>query len=127
LVLAVEALLELQDRETSAKKVVDYLIEYTKDSQLDKQDKDSIMGSLRWLYKESISKSLREIAQNYLGDRKYNNMCAKKFINQCYDIRSKLMHTGKVDIKVINLGKLAAQLNVFVSDLLVEMTGISNI
>jgi hypothetical protein len=127
LVLAAEVLLEPRERENSTKEIVRGLIEYTKGSQLGKEEKDSIIGSLRWLYKESISKSLRDMIERHLGAREYGNMIAKKFIDHCYAIRSKLVHTGKVNTEVIHLGKLASQLKRLLSDLLVEMTGIQSI
>jgi hypothetical protein len=127
LVLAVEALLEPKEREKSAKEVVDELIEYVKKSKLNKPGKDSIIGGLNKFYKESISYSLQEIAENYLSDREYSNMSSRKFIKHCYEIRNKLMHTGKVNVKVINIGVLASQLNLFISDLLLEMTEIRTV
>lgn len=127
LVLAIEALLEPKKRKNSAKEVVDGLIKYAKDSQLDDQVKNSFIGSLKWLYKESISYSLQEMAENYLIDRKYGDKSAKNFIKHCYDVRSKLVHNGRVDVEEANIGTLAAQLNLFLSDLLIEMTGIRSI
>jgi hypothetical protein len=111
LVLAIEVLLEPKERESPAKEVIDELIRYTKKSQLDNKVKNSIVGSLGWLYKQSISQSLREMAERYLGDREYSNMSAKKFITHCYDIRSRLVHKGNINNKEINLSSLASQLD----------------
>jgi hypothetical protein len=124
LVMSIEALLEQKERGSPGKEVVDELIRYTKSSRLNNEEKYSIIGSLRWLYKQSISQSLKEMAERHLGDREYGNMSAKKFITHCYDIRSNLLHDGSVNNKEVQLSSLVAQLDRFMSDLLAEMMGI---
>lgn len=124
LVLAAEALLEPQERELCSRAFVEKLIRSTKDSSLAVPEKDSLLGSLRWLRKESISRSLSRLAQRYVPEKSYNSMPAIKFALECYRVRSGLVHTGRYDASGVSLGVLAAQLNLFLSDVLVaKVTG----
>lgn len=43
---------------------------------------------------------------------------AVNFISNCYDARSKLVHSGKVDETQYNIDKLAANLEVYLKDML---------
>lgn len=124
LVLATEALLTLEDRDDSVKQLVDKFIDLATNSGLPKKEVDSIKGSLMWLYKQSISQGLKELAQKYLGHNEYEGMSAVKFISYCYDVRSKLVHTGGVNESVIHLDSVAAQMQVFVADLLLGVTDV---
>jgi len=117
-VLAAEALLEPKERGRKAKEVVDSLIELTNKSELTDQEKESIKGTLTWLYRESISRSLKEMASAFLGDKEYGGLTASRFILHCYDTRSKLVHAGQINEEKVNLGTLAAQLDGFLADLL---------
>ena len=123
LVLAIEALLVPAERHERVRELVDSFLEQTKRSDLDSNEKSSITGSLRWLYTDSISNSLRELARKHLGEKEYNGVPAPKFISQCYDARSKLVHNGEVNEEKFKLGALAAQLNVFIADLLRSKVG----
>lgn len=69
LLVAVEALLEPCDRSPGAQELVRSLIEQTAGSNLPNAEKDSIVGSLNWLFKESIRKSGGRLAQRF-SDRR---------------------------------------------------------
>jgi hypothetical protein len=118
LVLGVEALLEPDDRSDEEVELVDTLIKSVKDSELGGKEKQSIHGSLRCLYKDSISQTLRKMAEHYLNGNLYEEHSPSKFITKCYGARSKLVHTGTVGECNVNIGGLAANLNVFLSDLI---------
>ena len=117
-VLGVEALLAASPRSKEAQAMVSTFIDSVNDSQLIDKEKQSLIGSLNWLYNKSISHSLRELSSNHLANKTYNNVSAEKFITNCYSARSKLVHTGSVNHAKFNIGTLAAQLDVFFSDLL---------
>ena len=119
LVLAAEALLEPKRRESFSGAFVEGLIRSTENSELGRPEKESLLGSLRWLRKESISRSLKRLAQKYVPEKSYESMPAVTFISKCYQVRSTLVHTGNYDASGIGLGVLAAQMNVFLSDVLV--------
>ncbi len=118
LILAAEAILTPDECSEKVKLIVAELITHTKHSDLGDKEKCSILGSLNWLYKDSISLSLRKMASSYLPDKKYGGLPSDKFIKKCYEARSKLVHTGRVDDSKYEIGGLAANLEVYMTELL---------
>ena len=119
LVMAVEVLLEFKPRPENVRQHVENLLKITNDNKsIDKAQKDSLLGSLKWLLDESISQAGRRLATERLNGRLYNNMVASKFFTHCYDLRCKLVH-GSVPVPNPNeVGTAISQLEFFVSDLL---------
>lgn len=124
LVLAVEALLQPEERPKNVQLLVDSLKEQTNSSNISDADRKSIVGSLNWLYKDSISKSLKKMADKHLSGSEYGGMPARKFISKCYDARSQLVHTGAVTDQKISIGFLAANLELYVTHMLTKLAGI---
>jgi hypothetical protein len=118
LILAAESILTPCYRDVEVQALVDQLIKQTKASAINESDMNSILGSLNWLYKDSISTSLRKMATRYLSGKSYDGMPSELFIKRCYDARSKLVHSGKVDESTYNIGTLAANLEVYMKDML---------
>ena len=118
LMMAVETLLKPSSRSKGARQHIDELIRLTNDSSiLTDKDKQSLTGSLKWLYDESISQAGRKLA-NRLAGHSYMDLDAKKFFTYCYDLRSKLVH-GNIPRPTRNEVDLAAaHLESFVGDLL---------
>lgn len=116
LILGTETLLNPEDKSNKAKEVVDHFFTYLTESDLNESEKNSIHGSLHWLYKDSITQSLRKMAQGYLADKIYNGLTSAEFIKKCYKVRGTLVHTGESDKE--NIGVLAANLDVYLSDLI---------
>jgi hypothetical protein len=75
--------------------LVGSFLELTNESSLLSQEKASIKGSLQWLYINSISQSLKELALNYLPNKEYNGLPSQKFISKCYDIRASCKMTSE--------------------------------
>jgi len=96
----------------------------TKTSDLEKHEKKSILGTLKYLKKESLTQSLRKMASVYLPDKEYGGLSSEKFIKKCYDARSKLVHEGKVDESKHNIGLLAARLELYMRNRLVSISQI---
>lgn len=118
LVMAVEALIELAPRSADALTHVGSLIDQTKSSTLSADEKNSILGALCGLRKESISQAGRRLATERLGDRAYGGRPSADFFNYCYRLRSNLVH-GNLPTPIFEeVGNAAAPLEVFVSDLL---------
>jgi hypothetical protein len=124
LILAAEALLELDDRSDNVKLLIDELRNHAKSSDITDTEKSSILGSLNWLYKDSISQALRKMADCYLPERIYGEMSSRDFIKKCYEARSKLVHTGDVDESKYSIGGLTASLEVYLTDMLTTIVGI---
>lgn len=74
-------------------------------------------GSLGWLKDESIGQAGRRIVKERLGNRMYAGMIAENYFKECYNIRSKLVHSGKFDDRE-QFDKICCQLISFVSDLI---------
>lgn len=119
LVLGAESLSNPQNRSEKGEKLVCLLVETTSNSEIDPEEKKSILGSLSWLYKQSVSQSLRNHAREYLVGKTYNGMHPWKFIAECYDARSTLVHSGSVDPNKVNIGSLAASLETYLADLII--------
>jgi hypothetical protein len=117
LMMAVETLLEPQDRSEAVAAHVDGLISATRSSTLPQQEIDSIVGSLNLLYSESIGRAGRRLAQS-LGDRRYDEEPPAEFFRRCYDIRSQLVHGHHPRPPQSEVNRRAANLEVFVSHLL---------
>jgi|WetSurMetagenome_2_1015567.scaffolds.fasta_scaffold36885_5 hypothetical protein len=121
LILCAEALLEPSARSDKERELIDSLVNFIKDADIGNEERQSILGSLMWLYKQSISQSLRKMAEEHLGGKTYDKLPAAKFITVCYEARSTLVHTGGVNESQVNIGVLAAQLNIYLSDLLLSL------
>jgi hypothetical protein len=121
LILAAEALLEPEDRHEKIKSLVDELKKITRASDLSTEEISSIVGTINWLYKDSISKSLKKMAKVHLDGKQYDNLVASKFISKCYEARSKLVHTGSVEESRYSIGSLAASLEVYLMDMLTKI------
>ena len=119
LVMAIEAMLDLKPRSEAAISFVDSLITSTMtESRISKSDRDSMVGTLRWLKKESISGAGRRLSHERLGGRKYMDMSASTFFSHCYGLRSRLVHGNEKMPNQVEVGSVAAQLEVFVSDMI---------
>lgn len=127
LLVAVEALLEPCDRSPGAQELVRSLIEQTAGSNLPNAEKDSIVGSLNWLFKESIRKSGGRLAQEVLGQTQYGGTSASDFFTYCYDLRSQLVHEGRFDDPDTDLLGLCNELERFVVALLGSITGFGDV
>lgn len=118
LIMAIEALIEPILRSSHVQTHVESLIQQTKASSLQVEEKNSILGSLNWLYKESINQAGKRLAVERLGNRVYGDKTAKEFFSHCYQLRSNLVH-GNLPVPTIEeIGTAAAPLEVFVSELL---------
>jgi len=117
LMMALETLTEPQERSPEVVTHVDALIACTRKSGLPDKEIESIVGSLGYMHKESISQAGRRLART-LGERRYMDETATKFFTECYALRSRLVHghyprptRSEVDLR-------AAHLETFVSHLL---------
>ncbi|MFF3641947.1 hypothetical protein [Streptomyces sp. NPDC002564] len=118
LTMAIETLLDLQPRSDAAHVHVAAMIEATEANvSLAQAERDSIRGTLNWLYKESIGQAGRALART-LEPRTYDSRKPAAFFTRCYDVRSALTHghVPRPDYREVN--SLAGSLELFVGDLL---------
>jgi hypothetical protein len=119
LVMAIEALLEQSPRSPEATRHVESMIAATKDSEsLKPEEKESLIGGMRWLRYESINRAGRRLAKENLGERTYMDKSAPSFFSYCYTLRSRLVHGEHPLPSQQDIASVVAQLEVFVSDLL---------
>ncbi len=118
LVMSIEALLIPATRQPAALAHVDELIEATRASNsLAEPEKQSLLGSLKWLRVESISKTGRRLAAERLAPRTYGGMTPSNFFAHCYDLRSRLVHGGLPSVAHHGISAVFPELQKFVSDL----------
>jgi hypothetical protein len=119
LVMAVEALLDLQPRQPEAIALVDSFCAAVHTSQLPAVNKQSLVSAASWLRRESISAAGRRLARERLGTKEYGHLVAEKFFARCYDVRSRLVHGSDSRVAMKDASDIVADLEVFASDLLV--------
>lgn len=118
LVMAIEALIKPERRSDKSLTHVDSLIQQTMNSDLPAQEKNSMLGTLRWLRFESINQAGRRIVTERVGNRRYIEKTAADFFTHCYQIRSNVVHCNLPIPTLTEIGEVAATLEVFVSELL---------
>lgn len=118
LVMSIEALIELSQRSVEAQNHVNSLIAATKGASIPREERESMLGSIRWLAKESINQGGRRVVTSRLGNREYEGRLAADFFTHVYHMRSNLVH-GNLPYPTFEMvGAIAAPLEVFVSELL---------
>jgi hypothetical protein len=117
LMMAAETLIEPQPRSEAVAAHVCELISATETSPLRREEIESIVGSLKWLYSESISQAGRRLAQSF-GERRYADEEPRRFFTRCYELRSKLVHGQHPRPERGEVDQRAAALEVFVGDVL---------
>lgn len=118
LTMAVETLLDLQPRSDAVRTHVTAMIEATAaNTDLTQSERDSLRGSLRWLQDESIGQAGRRLART-LKPRTHGNQGPAAFFTRCYQMRSALTHGHVPRPDRASVDVLAANLEIFVGDLL---------
>lgn len=118
LTMAVETLLDLQPRSDAARAHIAAMIEATEaNAGLTKSERDSLRGSLVWLRDESIGQAARRLAET-LEPRTYADSAPAAFFTRCYEMRSALAHGRLPRPDRDEVDTLAANLEIFVGDLL---------
>ncbi|MDX6704214.1 MAG: hypothetical protein QOI48_60 [Solirubrobacteraceae bacterium] len=117
LMMAVETLLKLLPRADAVRAHVEDLISLTESTDIPQGERASIVGTLRWLFNESISQGGRRLAST-LEERTYSGETPGKFFTGCYDLRSKLVHGSYPRPTFEEVNVKAGALECFVRDLL---------
>lgn len=115
---AIETLLETGPRPKPVVDHIDRLIALTSNTDLDKTEKDSLLGSLKWLRSHSIRSSGRRFVRERLDGRRYQDRSAEEFFLTCYDLRNRLLHGGQPFPTQEEVSGLVGALDQMVSHLL---------
>ena len=119
LMMAIETLIDQEQRSEEARDHIRGLIERTRDSALPAAEVQSLTSSLEWLFLESIGQAGRGLVQS-LTSKKYKGIPAVRFFTDCYEIRSALVH-GKTPRPLReDVDSMAASLEILVGDLIVS-------
>lgn len=114
LMMSLETLIEQKEKNEEERILIDQLIAKISASGI--KNKDSIISGLTNLKKESIGAAGRRMAEKL--SENYMDMSPSKFFNHCYELRSKLVHGHIPRPSFEEVGKVSAQLEVFVSNLI---------
>jgi hypothetical protein len=121
-IIALESLVEQKERREEATSHVDQLIQLTENnSNLNSDEKNSMISTLKHLRNESISASVKNFIGNILEGKRYGNKSVRKFFTDCYEIRSEFVHDGKWDDEK---ERLVYELERMVVDLLLTLVEI---
>jgi hypothetical protein len=123
--LCLEALVEDRARDEKTVQFVDNLVEDTSEAAILDSDKQSIMSSLNRLKYRSIRQGLQEFVASGLPDFRIHEMPAGRFVLKCYDIRSRLVHTGRTDLSCEEFSNLCEGFQHFLLSLLRRHLGIA--
>jgi len=118
LVMAIEALIDPKPKTAEAIESVNAFIGQINSSALPLEEKNSLVGSLRWLRDESISHAGKRLATERLGDKTYDGKTASKFFSHIYSLRSSLVHGNMPYPTFDEICNVVATAETFVSDLL---------
>jgi hypothetical protein len=117
LMMAIETLTQPAPRSHAARDHVERLIDLTNEADLPEGERDSLIGNLRWLLDESISRAGRRLAGRLVG-RTYDDQTPENFFARSYDLRSRLVHGHHPRPDFGEVNARCAPLEMFVSDLL---------
>jgi hypothetical protein len=115
--MAVETLLDPAPRPAPVLEHVNDLIAQTQKADLPDDEVPSLVGSLKWLREESISRAGQNLAGS-LQHQQYMSEPPIKFFRECYDVRSRLVHGAVPRPSRSDVATRAEALRVFVGDLL---------
>jgi len=121
-VVAVESLSSREDRSKEAREYIERCLKLVNNSSLPNDAKQSLAASLGNLKKDSIGITCRKLVSKHLGTKNYQGKTAKDFFQECYNMRSDLVHEGKLKTKSLLFDSFIINLDRMVSDLLVAVT-----
>lgn len=116
LFMALEVLLERENRSNATNSLIYQFVDSAKKSALPDNEKNSLIRGLELLKEESIGQAARKNAGNLLGENRYLSLKPKQFFNKAYELRNELIHTGKIDDN--KLREIISEFEKFVGDLL---------
>ncbi len=118
LVTAVEALLKRQERSDEAQDLVKEFKAKTQQSMVCARTKEAMISSLDGLRYESIRQAGSALARNMIPDKSFNGQLSGDFFKSCYNLRSQILHCGKVTDEKVDIRHLVKDMEMFVALLL---------
>lgn len=121
LVTVVEALINPSKHKDNIQLLIDKWLEMLKqevEDPKDRDDKDSLMGSLYRLKYQSINQAGQKLANDLLPKELFDGMPSGKFFKYCYDLRCQIVHNGHLENNSIHILDIANKTEQFVNKLL---------
>ena len=120
LMMALEVLITQIPRPQESITLVNSFIRSARESsEISESERNSILGSLSWLLKESVSQAGRRFVTERLGKKEeYMEMECDKFFDHCYAIRSALIHGHEPFPTRSEVSAAAANLETLVADII---------
>jgi hypothetical protein len=118
LMLAVESLLEPRALAPEAQQFLELLLAQIAKSSLTDHDKKSMKDKIKFAAQESIRQCAKRLTVQLLGKKIYLEKEAGAFFLWLYDVRSELVHNGKISKKGGDLPTILNDVEQFVADLL---------
>ena len=118
LVMAIEALIVQEDRNSDAINLVnEFIIGSQNSARITVEDKHSLLTSLSHLKKESIGQAGRRLVKT-LDPIQYDDESAKNFFTKCYEYRSNIAHGNLPRPDIAEIRRLCGPLEIMVGDLI---------
>lgn len=111
LMSSIECLISQKENDPQIIDIVKEAQEKIKKLNLEKEIVDSVTGSLTFMKFESIKRSGKSlVADLFTGSTEtFNDLNPVEFFSRAYDLRSKLVHEGKVETKALTIEKSQMQ------------------
>lgn len=105
LMSSIECLISQKNNDQEIINIIEEAQEKIKKLKLEKEVIDSVAGSLTFMKIESIKRSGKQLVLDLFSDsqEKFNDLSPVDFFSKAYDLRSKLVHEGKVETKVLKI------------------------
>ena len=114
--MTLEVLMTHTGRSDAARGHVERLIQITKAADIPQDDKLSLLGAIAWLKNQSIAQTGRKMAEDLLGDARFQSLRAEEFFYKMYKTRNDLVHRGIVNPDALHT--LVGDADQFVSEIL---------
>jgi len=121
LMTAFESILELKPRPELSRRIVREFRDILRMSGVEASEKQSLLGGLGWLEKESIHQTGRRQSREVLAGRTYGGMDAERFFDECYGLRSDMTHGRRGGPQDEDARRRIYDLRRMVSDMVVEV------
>lgn len=90
----------------------------TTDADLDHYEKESLLGTLKWMRFHSIRSCGRKFVRERLAEREYQGLSAERLFMDCYDLRNRLVHGAQPFPTLEEVRGLVGALDTMVCNLL---------
>jgi len=121
LIITIESLIPQEKRGSELISYLNILMKQTEKAKLSEDNINILKNGLGNLKRESILSGGKKLLRRYIESKNYNGKSAEAFFDECYKIRSNLVHYGNPRISEEDFGKVTNTLSKMVNNLLISM------